>query len=200
MRTNSRRSIGTAALLLIPTLVAWRAINTPMQLEPASRIWVKGSSTVRGFECQAGQIDATINAAPDAVTAVLAGDKAVEGVEVKIEAAKLDCRNGTMNGHMLKAIKATEHPTITFRLSTYDIAQADSVTSITMKGTLILGGVEKEIELTGTAKAGPEGALQVTGTYPLNMKEYGLKPPSLMLGTMKVNEKLTVGFDLLLKN
>lgn len=200
MRTSSRRSIGSAALLVLPALVAWRAINTPMQLEPASRIWVKGSSTVRGFECQAGQIDATINAAPDAVAAVLAGTKAVEAVEVKIEAAKLDCRNGTMNGHMLKAIKATEHPTITFRLSSYDITPAEAGPSIAMKGTLLLGGVEKEIELTGTAKAGAEGALQVTGTYPINMKDYGLKPPSLMLGTMKVNEKLTVGFDLMLRN
>jgi hypothetical protein len=199
MRTTSRRSLG-AALILLPTLIAWRATNTPMQLEPASRIGVKGSSTVRGFECQAGLIDATINAAPDAVTAVLAGEKAVEGVEVKIEAAKLDCRNGTMNGHMLKAIKATEHPTITFRLASYDITPAEAGAAIVMKGTLLLGGVEKEIELAGTAKAAPEGALQVTGTYPLNMKDYGLKPPSLMLGTMRVNEKLTVGFDLLLRN
>jgi hypothetical protein len=32
------------------------------------------------------------------------------------------------------------------------------------------------------------------------MTEFGLKPPTLMLGTMKVDEKLTVGFDVVLKN
>ncbi len=32
------------------------------------------------------------------------------------------------------------------------------------------------------------------------MKDYGVKPPSLMLGTMKVAEKVTVHFDLLLKS
>jgi hypothetical protein len=32
------------------------------------------------------------------------------------------------------------------------------------------------------------------------MTEFGLKPPTLMLGTMKVDEKITVGFDVVLKN
>jgi hypothetical protein len=30
------------------------------------------------------------------------------------------------------------------------------------------------------------------------MKEYGLKPPTLMMGTMKVHEKVKVGFDFVL--
>jgi hypothetical protein len=32
------------------------------------------------------------------------------------------------------------------------------------------------------------------------MTEFGLKPPTLMLGTMKVDERVTVGFDVVLKN
>jgi hypothetical protein len=32
------------------------------------------------------------------------------------------------------------------------------------------------------------------------MKDYGVKPPSLMLGTMRVGEKVQVHFDLLLKS
>jgi hypothetical protein len=31
------------------------------------------------------------------------------------------------------------------------------------------------------------------------MTEWGLKPPTLMLGTMKVGDRVKVGFDLLLK-
>ena len=31
------------------------------------------------------------------------------------------------------------------------------------------------------------------------MKEFGLKPPSLMMGTMKVDERVKVSFDLFLK-
>jgi hypothetical protein len=32
------------------------------------------------------------------------------------------------------------------------------------------------------------------------MTEFGVKPPTLMLGTMKVGDKVKVGFDLYLKN
>jgi hypothetical protein len=40
----------------------------------------------------------------------------------------------------------------------------------------------------------------VTGSYPLKMTEYGLKPPSLMFGRIKVAESVRVNFDLLLKS
>jgi hypothetical protein len=32
------------------------------------------------------------------------------------------------------------------------------------------------------------------------MTEYGLKPPTLMLGTMRVDERIKVGFDVILKD
>jgi hypothetical protein len=39
----------------------------------------------------------------------------------------------------------------------------------------------------------------VVGTYPILMSDYGLKAPTLMMGTMKVNPKVKVNFDLLVK-
>lgn len=200
MRNATRYPI-LALLVLAPALVAWHATSTPMQIEPASRLWVKGTSSVRGFECQAGVFDAQVaSASSDAVAAVLAGEKAVDAVQVTIAADKLDCRNGTMNGHMLKAIKATEHPTITFTIASYELAKAEDSLRVEMKGVLTLGGTTNEIVVSATAKPGPDNTLQVAGTHVLSMKDYGLKPPSLMLGTMKVHDKLTVGFDLILRN
>jgi hypothetical protein len=32
------------------------------------------------------------------------------------------------------------------------------------------------------------------------MTEFGLKPPTLMLGTLKVDERVKVGFDVVLKD
>jgi hypothetical protein len=40
----------------------------------------------------------------------------------------------------------------------------------------------------------------VKGVYDLRMTEWGLKAPSLMMGTMKVNELVKVNFDLVLKS
>ena len=192
----------TAALvMLLPALAASPRRDTPLDLQPASRLWVAGTSTVRAFQCQAAAFDAKVESSgADAVAAVLAGEKAVSTVEVRVPAEKLDCRNGTMNEHMRKALKAKEFPTVVFRAASYDLARTSDSVAVTLNGSLTLGGVEKPITVKAVAKPGDNGTLVVSGTREVRMTEFGLKPPSLMLGTMKVDEKLTVGFEVVLKN
>ena len=193
----------TTALALAVTMPAVIASTrmAKLDLEPESRLWVSGTSTVRAFQCQAGTFAATVaSSGTDAVAAVLAGEKAVSTVEVSVPVERLDCRNGTMNEHMRKALKAKEHPTIVFRAASYDLARsADSVT-VVLTGTLTLGGVEKPITIKALAKPGPNGTLLVSGTREVRMTEFGLKPPTLMLGTLKVDERIKVGFDVVLKD
>jgi polyisoprenoid-binding protein YceI len=99
----------------------------------------------------------------------------------------------------MKAIKGKDHPAITFKLESYTLGKGATATAASLKGTLTLGGVTKpvglEAELTQTAS----GALRVVGAYELNMKDYGLTPPTLMLGTLKVRENVKVNFDLALR-
>jgi polyisoprenoid-binding protein YceI len=173
---------------------------TALDLQPTSRLWISGTSTVRSFECAAVTFDANVESVPGATTAVLAGEKAVSAVEIRVNTERLDCKNGTMNEHMLKALKAKTNPTIVFKLASYDLAKQAEVVRVTLNGTLAMGGVEKPISLTANATEGTSGTLHVVGTHELRMTEWGLKPPTLMLGTMKVDERIKVGFDLLLKD
>ncbi len=198
-----RKSLNASlfGLLVFPTAFALQNPTPVIDVESASRIWVKGTSSVRGWECQAPVFTPRIVAAAEnALAAVLAGEKAIDSVIVAIPTASMDCRNGTMTGHMKKAIKVAEFDSITFALKSYNLAPTADDVTVTLDGTLTLGGVTKDITITALGKATAEGTLQVTGTYELSMKDYGLKAPSLMLGTMKVHDKVTVGFDLLLKN
>jgi polyisoprenoid-binding protein YceI len=190
----------TAALvMLLPALAASPRRDTPLDLQPESRLWVAGTSTVRAFQCQAAAFDAKVESSgADAVAAVLAGEKAVSTVEVTVPAEKLDCRNGTMNEHMRKAIKAKEFPAVVFRATSYDLARTSESVGVTLNGSLTLGGVEKPITVQAQAKPGADGMLVVSGTREIRMTEFGLKPPTLMLGTMKVDEKITVGFEVVL--
>jgi len=184
--------LGSAAFAVTPSL-------TPIDLQPESRLWFSGTSTVRSFECSATDFEAKVDALPDAVNGVLNGDKSVTAVELRISTARLDCKNGTMNEHMLKALKANENPTIVFKLTSYELAKVSDAVRVSLNGTLSLGGVDRPIIMTANATQGTGGALRVAGTHELKMKEWGLKPPTLMLGTMKVDERIKVGFDLVLK-
>ena len=191
---------GLLTLGLLAPVAGWAYAST-MTLTPQSRIWVEGTSTVRGFECKAPAVTALIEATgPDAANLVLAGTKGITRVDVTIPAKKLDCANGTMNGHMFKAIKADAAPEIKFSLASYDLTRAGDEVKVRMNGKLSLGGVEKAITLDADAKAGPNGTLLVTGSEELKLSDYGLKAPTLMMGTMKVADAVKVRYELALKN
>jgi len=187
-------------LVLAPAVFALTHAPRNASILPGSKLWVSGTSTVRNFDCKATAVDAAILLeGPELTSQVMKGQKAVQTVVVKVAPKKIDCANSTMNEHMLKALKADENPVIEFRLSSYDIARATRSTKGKLSGTLNLGGVKKDITFDASATNGANGALHVVGAYQLAMSEYGLKAPSLMMGTMKVGNKVTVKFDLLLK-
>ena len=118
---------------------------------------------------------------------------------MRVPAEKLDCGNGTMNEHMWKAIKAKDAPTIEFRVTGYDVDRADGVVHGTLNGTLSLGGVQHPVAVRAEGRPDASGALHVVGSHEIRMTEFGLKPPSLMMGTMKVDERVKVSFELYLK-
>lgn len=190
-----------ALLVIAPTLIAWTPANPVLTLAPESRLWVDGTSTLRSFQCRATSFTADVETqAPEAVRAVLAGEQAVRTVDVRVPAAALDCGNGKMNDHMWKALKAKEHAVIEFRLASYETTRsADGITG-RITGVLTLGGVQQTITMQGAATDGGDGSLRVVGSHELRMSEYGLEAPTLMLGTLKVADRVKVGFDLALKD
>jgi polyisoprenoid-binding protein YceI len=199
--TQSAKSVRWMMAGLLPLMLGARSLNDGgMDMQAESRLWVGGTSSVRGWECKATTFTATITSAPNAAATVLAGEKAVDAVELIAPVDKLECGNGQMNGHMRKALKAEEHGQIAFRMTSYELARSNDALAVTIDGSLTLGGTEKPIQLTGTAVPAGEGALRISGTYSLKMTDFALKPPTLMFGRIKVHDLVKVGFDIVLKD
>jgi polyisoprenoid-binding protein YceI len=195
------RQFVVAQLVLAPALIAWPTATSQMDLQPESKVWVEGTSSVRSYKCNAVALNAALQTeSGNAVEAILAGDKALNSADLTIEAAKLECGNGTMNGHMRKALKSEANPAILFRLASYELTKSADTLRVEMTGDLTLAGAQKTITLQALAKDGGNGTLLVEGTHELNMKDYGINPPKLMLGTLKVHDKVKVGFSLVLKD
>jgi len=201
MRTAKLRTL-IFTLSLGPILAAFATAAPVLELQPGSRLWVEGTSNVRPFVCEAKELHVQVETeAGPVIQRVVAGEKAVRSVALTVPAGSLDCDNNNkkMNEHMLKAIKAEEHPQIEFRLQSYDLTRDDAGATAVLSGTLKLGGVEKPITMNAATKPASDGAMQVTGAYELRMSDYGLKPPKLMMGAFKVNDPVKVNFDLLLR-
>ena len=199
MKTNLKSTLLALAIVL-PASGAWTVANEMLVLQPQSRLWIDGTSSIRSFSCKAAEVSAVVEATgPNAIPQLLLADKGVKSVRVTVPAERLDCGNGTMNEHMRKAIKLSEFESIEFRLTDYDVARSADGISGTIDGTLLLGGVTKPITLKADGK--PEGGmLHITGSYDLDMTDYGLKPPTLMFGRIKVGRTVKVNYDLLLKS
>jgi hypothetical protein len=166
-----------------------------LSLQPESRIWVKGTSTVRDYTCSARTIAADVVTSESAEPA-LPLDRLVQRAEVTVAIAGIDCGNGTMNDHMRKALRITDHPQVSFQLENYAI---ENDNALRLTGILTMAGRALPVEFTGTVTEREDGMVRVEATRQIRMTEWGIKPPTLMLGTLKVHDPVTIGVDLLLK-
>jgi polyisoprenoid-binding protein YceI len=164
-----------------------------MPLESNVQLWFDGTSTVRAFKCTAKTTTTNIVTDASDAAAAAVGDL-VTKASVVIPVAAIECGNGTMNEHMRKALKATEHPDVKFVMTGYEVNGANA----TINGTLTIAGKDNAIQIPATVT--PEGGnVRVKASKPIDMTQWGIKPPSLMMGTMKVKPAVTIGFDVLVK-
>ena len=119
---------------------------------------------------------------------------AITEFEIAIPAATLSSPKEGLDKNMHKALKVTQHPEITFRLSR---VEADVAGALKGFGTLRIAGVEREISLALKTQRSDAG-LTVTGQVALLMTDYGIEPPKAMLGMLKTDPKVTVTFETVL--
>src|SRR6476620_10926488 len=72
------RSLVASSAFALP-LVAWSSYSE-LTLQPESKLWVDGTSTMRKWTCRATDLDAVIDGAPNAIAQVAAGEKGVRAV------------------------------------------------------------------------------------------------------------------------
>jgi hypothetical protein len=183
-----------AAGLFIPTALADQA--APLRLS-AARVSIAGNSNIHPYTASTTDVRMSrlVLAPPDGdllQSAVKAG--ALEAFEIVIKAASLTSPKEGLDKNMHKALKVAQFPEITFKLLRTEAALANSLKAI---GTLTIAGVEKEVVLD-LKTAVNASAITVMGELPLLMTDYGIKPPTAMLGMLKTDPKITVTFEVVL--
>jgi polyisoprenoid-binding protein YceI len=111
-----------------------------------------------------------------------------------IKAASLTSPKEGLDRNMHKALKVAQFPEITFTLLRTEAAVANMLKAI---GKLTIAGVEKEVVLD-LKTAVNASTITVMGEVPLLMTDYGIKPPTAMLGMLKTDPKITVTFEVVL--
>ena len=178
--------VATFGLALAP----WLAETFTFQ--PESRLWVEGTSTVHDWTCEAEAFTGNLQAvATDADLSSLAG------TTVEVAVPGIDCDSGTMNGKVQDALEADDHPRIAFTLTRADVGEqgADGWFVIDATGKLTIAGTTRPVQMDVRGKALGGGRFQLAGQAPVRMTDFGVDPPTAMLGTLKTGDDVTVHFD-----
>jgi polyisoprenoid-binding protein YceI len=193
------RPASIAILLSAAAMTAGPAAQArpPLGIDTA-RVTIAGTSNIHEYTASTASVRVTRVAMGSAIAGDAFWDEVVKpgalaGFEVAIPAASLSSPKAGLDKNMHKALKVEQFPDITFRLTRLEGA-AGALKAI---GVLRIAGVEREVALD--LKTSRKGSLLVvTGSLPLLMTDYGIKPPTAMLGMLTTDPKVTVSFETVL--
>lgn len=155
---------------------------------------VAGSSSLHDWESSIESVDCNGVYTLNGMTLL-----EIENVVVRIKVTDIKSEKGRMmDNKTYEAFDYERNPYIVFKLG---IGKPDAVKStIRVSGDLTMAGVTRTIGLTLTYKVLAGGELQITGCQQLNLTDFGMEPPTAMMGTIKVGNEVTVKFDMILAN
>jgi polyisoprenoid-binding protein YceI len=119
--------------------------------------------------------------------------KAIQNVSVIIPVKSIKSeKGGMMDDKTYEAFIEEKNPTITFKLTNATVSGGN----VKANGSLTMAGVTKPIVMNVAAKVMSDGSVHLSGSQAINMKDFQMIPPKAVMGTIKVGEKITLLFEL----
>jgi hypothetical protein len=202
VRSRIRSTYFTGLMLaagLSGVVAAGPQATRPLTIDTA-RVTIAGTSNIHAYTASTTAVRVTRVAVASSVIGpgfweALVKPGALEALEIAISAAQLSSPKEGLDKNMHKALKVQEHPDITFRLTA--VEPGTSAGALKARGMLRIAGVEREVVLDLQTER-HDATLTVKGKLTLLMTDYGIKPPTAMLGMLKTDPKVTVTFETLL--
>lgn len=162
----------------------------------ASNLVIEGTSNIHDWEINVEQISGEMQA-------VFENGKLlkIENLAITIPGTSLKSGKGGMDKNTYKALNTDKNPNITYKLEKVDKIDytSDSKCLITTQGKLFMAGSSSIVKIVFEAKIS-EGKIELAGSKELNMKDFGVDPPTAMFGTITTGEKVNVKFKTVFNN
>ena len=205
MPTTRTRMTAMAATVLAGLMTAAAhasSIPAPgprIDLASGSRLTLKGKSTMHDYASTATRLDLSVEIADElpagpSTLSRLSVPGAVKSIVLTIPVAAMKSEKDGLDKNMRKALKADANPNIVLRLHA---ATPVAGPTFRAEGELEVAGVRQPVEVLVRASETPEGIV-LEGNKALRMSEYGIKPPSMFLGTLKTDDRVEIEWRLVL--
>jgi polyisoprenoid-binding protein YceI len=146
--------------------------------------WTVASSTINGTATFAGRFNP---AAPPAMRSIQ--------LVIPVNTLK-SSEGGGMDDTTYDALKVKKNPNITYSLDSATLSSGPSKDDpkyhYNAKGRLTIAGWLRYVSLTLDVEPADGGMLTISAQTPMKMTDYGVKPPTAMLGAIKSGDDVTV--------
>ncbi len=194
---NIRKQRYTWVLLVLTMMLVGRLHGQVRYVAENAKVKVLGTSTLHDWSLVSdkGVCKATF--------ALQGTDqlKALQSLSFTVLVKTLQSEHGGLAKNAYEALNAEKYSQIEFLMTSADaiVAQKDGSYKVTCKGDLTVAGVSKPITLEAECKMGADKSIACTGFYLMRMTSHNVRPPKMMLGTIKTGDDIHVDFVVNLK-
>lgn len=116
-------------------------------------------------------------------------------IRMHVRSIKSD-KGSVMDNNTYKALKADDNPEIIFTLlkPVTSIVSVSQQKTVSVKGSLLIAGVKKPIEMQVKVFMKEQNKLTFEGSYKLKMTDYNVDPPGAFFGTLKTGNEIELKF------
>lgn len=189
-------------VIIIWSLLFFDSVNVSVEkwvIEKSSSLRIEGKSNVNSFKCD---IVEYLNRD----TILLYVDNASEQTQIAakggltLDINRFDCHQNYVTADLKKTLKANENAYMKINLLSFGHIKVNTPNQ-EIKGhvEIQLAGVTKKIDVDYVVVKNEVGSLHLIGTRKLLFSDFKLTPPRKLAGMIKVEEEITVRFQLMLR-
>lgn len=159
-----------------------------LKIDPKTfNMTISGTTNVHDFTTKVTQVNGEI---------VLNGPKQVQSLIVSIPVKSIKSGEKLMDTKTYEAFNAEKYPVINFKLSEVSALEINGEKiAVTLSGNLTMAGVTRKIQIRSTGVNSKTGTYDFRGSVSLKMTDFNMKPPTAMMGMMKVGNVITLKYD-----
>lgn len=179
------RTLFSGLLLAALLGTGWSWAQQRYTFQRGSSITIEGTSTVHDWHCTTSSITGALDASE--------GFSSMSTLNLSVPVSGIDCNNGIMNGKLRDALGSSP---IQFALTTARVGSPNGdLFGVEANGRLTIKGTSRTQRVNAQGRALSNGRYRFTGSVPITMSQFGVEPPTAMLGTLHTGDRVTVRFD-----
>lgn len=175
------------------TLISLSGVITAQTLRVSpknSTIVINGTSNLHDWNTKTDQIKGEL---------VFSGENQLKSMSVEVPVKSIKSGERLMDSKTYETLNADKHPNIVFRMTDAATFQrTGSDINAVINGNLTIAGTTKRVVVRAKGKVSPSGEYVFSGEIALKMTDYNMKPPTAMLGALKVGDQVRLKFDVTL--